>query len=125
MKFFTITSVLFLALGWANFQPTKTVTLTGELSNCTATNLTLYKHDGIQLRVVQKIPITVEAGRTDGKINAKIQAENGFYFLGLDEKNYKIILLGNESTVNITGICGQYQQMKFDSPDNKAYDEAF
>ena len=125
MKFFTITSVLFLALGWANFQPTKTVTLTGELSNCTATSLTLYKHDGIQLQVVQKIPITVQEGRTDGKINTKVQVENGFYFLGLNDKDYKIILLGNESMVNIKGICGQYKQMTFDSPDNKAYDAAF
>ena len=125
MKFFTIASVLFLALSWTSFQPTKTVTLTGELSNCSATTLTLYKHDGIQLISVQKIPVTVDEGGNKGVINARVNVENGFYFLGASDKNYKMLLLGNEKEVKIKGNCGQYKQMTFDSPDNKAYDNAF
>jgi peroxiredoxin len=98
--------------------------LTGELSNCTATTLTLYKHDGIQLQVVQKIPVTQGQGNK-GIINANLKVENGFYFLGSNDKDYKIVILGNESKVNVKGTCGQYKKLTFDSPDNKAYDAAF
>lgn len=125
MKFFTITSVLFLAINWSNFQPTKTITLTGEFSNCSTANLTLYKHDGIELKPVQKIPVSVNAGTNKGIVNANITVENGFYFLGSSTKDYKMLLLGNDKTVNIKGNCGQYKSMKVESPDNEAYDAAF
>ncbi len=124
MKFFAITGLLILSLSWASFTPTKTITITGELQNCTARQLTLFEHDGIQLKVVKTIPVTAKAGNI-GVINTALSVENGFYFLGENDKNYKILILGNEDKVNITGTCGDYRNLKIQSKDNQDYEEAF
>lgn len=121
-----LTVMLLSALAFLGFRrdTTKEVTLTGQLSNCSSGSLSLFQHDGIQLKAVQAIPLTPNADGKSFKINTKLNLEPGFYFIGETEKNYKIVLLGSDEAVDIQGFCNQFQQLVVNSAANKKYAEA-
>lgn len=122
MKLYAFTGALLLCLGLFAFQPTKSLTLTGELQNCTAAQITLYEHDGIKLVPLVEIPVTTNEQKV-GTFNMPISVEHGFYFIGQNDKNYKMLILGNEGNVNIKGAFTAFQQAMIESPENIAYQE--
>lgn len=123
MKTYIFTALILIGMTTTAFQPTKTTTinLTGELANCRAKALKLMEHDGIQLRTIQTIPMTLTNGK--GIINAKINVEPGFYFIGETEKNYRVVLLGNDKKINLKGTCGNYKGLVIDSEENKLFND--
>jgi thiol-disulfide isomerase/thioredoxin len=124
MKYFGSLGLFTALILLVNFQSSTTTTTTrlvGELSDCGAIkNLTLFEHDGVQLKALKQVNVTVLNGI--GKIDEKVEVPaRGFYFIGSSDRNYKIILLEGEKEVNIKGSYKTFQTLSVDSPANKEY----
>lgn len=98
------------------------VTLKGRFSNCNLQQVTLFKHDGIQLKPLQSIPLQTDDASTATFEQAFAVTEAGFYFLGSSEQDYKIVLLAPGETVTFEGTCGNFKQMAISAPAHQAYE---
>ncbi|MGB0984947.1 MAG: TlpA family protein disulfide reductase [Saprospiraceae bacterium] len=128
MKYFGSLGLLAALILLVSFQSTTkdttTIRILGELSDCNnAKSITLFEHDGIQLKALMQIPITIKdsVGIIDNEV--KIPAR-GFYFVGSSDRNYKIILLGTEKEVKINGSYKTFQAVKVNSLANNNYGKA-
>lgn len=123
MKYFGSLGLFTALILLVNFQSntTTSIRLIGELSDCTDGNsITLFEHDGVQLKALKEIKITVTNGV--GMVNEKIEVpDRGFYFIGATDRNYKIILLGSEKEIAIKGSYRTFQTLNIDSPANNEY----
>ena len=124
MKYFGSLGLFTALILLVNFQSSTTTTTTrlvGELSDCgVIKNVTLFEHDGVQLKALKQVKITVVNGI--GKIDEKIDVPaRGFYFIGSSDRNYKILLLEGEKEINIKGSYRTFQSLSVDSPANKEY----
>lgn len=110
---------------WAVLFPVltfgQTVTLKGKLTNCNLQQVTLYKHDGIQLKPFANIPLQTDAAGTASFEQAVQLSMTGFYFIGQSEQDYQLVLLGPDPVVTFEGTCGNMKQLKIAAPAHEYY----
>lgn len=100
----------------------QSVTLKGNFTNCNLQEITLYKHDGIQLKPFQAIGLqSSEAGTATFEEEITLPMA-GFYFLGRSEQDFKIVLLEPGAEVTFQGTCGDMKQMTITSPAHQKYE---
>ncbi len=114
---FHIHTLFILCLSLLIIQPldAKEITIKGELTGCRSNTVTIFKHDGVQLKPVKKITVS------NNSLNAKVDLPAGFYFIGETERNYKIIVLDKDKEINLKGVCGNFKQLQVNSTENILY----
>lgn len=98
------------------------VTLTCKLDNCSSMDsLTAFQFDGMGLKKI--MTVYPEKDRTF-RMQVPKSDSPVFYYIGTDDQKLKIVLLGTEESVTLTGPCYDVRKSSTDSPLNIAYDGA-
>lgn len=99
------------------------VTLTGQLTNCQQDTLYLFTLDGVSLRPQGAIPLT----QLEGSKGFTVQMPGlpkGFYLIGGGQKqNTRMLILGGEPSVVMTGSCPTLAQASVASDVNLLYSQ--
>ncbi len=100
-----------------NASKNNSVQIVCRLSGCPSDSLGLYIFEGIGFRKVQSSKLS-----SDGSVIFNLSRSTPkFYFVGSDEAQLKSVLVGEDASVVVTGLCTNAQGMSADSPMNAAY----
>ncbi len=103
----------------------KNVTISGTFEQCKSGEISVFEHDGIELRTLAKVPlIKNEQGSFDTEINLEIE-DPGIYYLGKSNNNRAQIYLGRDQQINVSGVCSALGQITITgSPSNLQFYQA-
>ena len=86
----------------------KTV-LSGTVSGCDADSIRVFQADGITLRPLAAYPIIYENGQGTFKGNFQVK-EKGFYYVGPKGQGSKLLILGQDGAIALTGNCANFNK---------------
>ena len=120
MKYIISTVLILFTLATGFSQ--KSVTITGELTNCTKNTINFYQFDGISLQLVSNIKMNLDELQLGTFTFKTPPIKKGFYYLGESDRNFTIIIAGEEDNIKVIGDYKRLGMAKVkNSPDNDAY----
>jgi thiol-disulfide isomerase/thioredoxin len=108
----------------ANAAKPDSIVLEAKLENCSSLDsFALYEADGVTLRLVKMIHSPV-AGSGEWEMKLAKSPKSNFYYYGKndDTRQLKLLLLGSEPKVKITGVCFDPTTSVVESPLNADYE---
>lgn len=114
---------MLLSLTFGLFAQEGPITVSGQLTNCERDTIYFFVLDGVSLRPQGAIPLTEVEGSKAFSVQLP-DLPKGFYLLGGGQQaDTRMLLLGDESSVDIAGACPTLGRAAVYSEDNNLYQQ--